>query len=293
MHLFVERAQAVQPDFRLTAANARSVAQICRRLDGIPLAIELAAARIRALPADQIAARLDDQFRLLTGGGRMTLPRHRTLLAAFDWSYDLLTATERELFARLSVFAGSFSLDAAEAVCAGGAIARGEILDLLTHLIDRSLVISADAAGEARYQMLHTLRQYAQEKCADTSEVKISISGTATSLPRSSRRSARPSSPAPSRPPWSNAFLGSTTTCASPSGGPTAVRMVRRRSSRWRPACGDSGRSGVTWRRAGSGSSEPFHARQAKSPRCAPMPSPAPACSPPSRRPRRRERRAE
>ena len=170
VQLFVERAQAVQPDFRLTAANARAVAQICQRLDGIPLAIELAAARIRALPADQIAARLDDQFRLLTGGGRMTLPRHRTLLAAFDWSYDLLSEAERELFARLSVFAGSFSLDAAEAVCAGGVIGRGEILDLLTHLIDRSLVISVDAAGEARYQMLHTLRQYAQEKCAETSE---------------------------------------------------------------------------------------------------------------------------
>ena len=169
VQLFVERAQAVQPDFRLTPANARSVAQICQRLDGIPLAIELAAARIRALPADQIAARLDDQFRLLTGG-RLTLPRHRTLLAAFDWSYDLLTEAERELFARLSVFAGSFSLDAAEAVCAGGVIGRGEILDLLTRLIDRSLVISADAPGEARYQLLHTLRQYAEEKCAETSE---------------------------------------------------------------------------------------------------------------------------
>lgn len=167
IRLFVERAQAVQPAFRLSDDNARSVAQICQRLDGIPLAIELAAARIRALPVDQIAARLDDRFQLLTGGARMNLPRHRTLLAAVDWSYDLLAETERELFARLSIFAGSFSLEAVEAICTGGAIGRRAVLDLLTRLIDRSLVMSIDGAGEGRYRLLQTLRQYAQEKLAE------------------------------------------------------------------------------------------------------------------------------
>ena len=162
--LFVERARSVEPTFRLTEANARSVAQICARLDGIPLAIELAAARVRALPVDQIATRLNDRFRLLTGGARMALPRHRTLQAAVDWSYELLTEAERELFGRLSIFPGSFSLETVELVCAGDGIDRDDILDLLTRLIDRSLVTRFDVDGEARYQLLQSLRQYAAEK---------------------------------------------------------------------------------------------------------------------------------
>jgi len=170
VRLFVERAQAVQPDFRLSDANARSVAQICQRLDGIPLAIELAAARIRALPADQILARLDDRFQLLTGGGRTTLPRHRTLVAAVDWSHDLLTDPERALFARLSVFAGSFGLETVEVVCAGDFIASGEVLDLLTRLIERSLVMKVDVVGQARYRLLQTLRQYAHERLVERGE---------------------------------------------------------------------------------------------------------------------------
>src|SRR5262249_29178500 len=118
VQLFVERATSVLPSFTLTPENASAVVQVCRRLDGMPLAIELAAARIRALSVEQIVARLDDAYRLLTGGSRSALPRQQTLRAAVDWSYSLLSARERAVFRRLSVFAGSFSLEAAEAICA-------------------------------------------------------------------------------------------------------------------------------------------------------------------------------
>jgi len=119
---------------------------------------------VRALPPEQIAARLDDRFRLLTGGSRMALPRHRTLKAAIDWSFDLLSEAERALFMRLSVFAGGFRLEAAEAACAGGVVERSSVLDLLTHLIDRSLVALDEASAAARYRLLDTLQQYAQER---------------------------------------------------------------------------------------------------------------------------------
>jgi non-specific serine/threonine protein kinase len=167
VRLFVERAKAVQPSFALHERNVVAVAQICRRLDGIPLAIELAAARVRALPPDQIAGRLDDRFRLLTGGSRMALPRHRTLRAAMDWSFDLLTDTERALFIRLSAFSGSFGLEAAERVCAGGIVDEGEVLELLSRLVDRSLVQPEDTPGEARYRLLDTIQQYAQDRLVE------------------------------------------------------------------------------------------------------------------------------
>src|SRR5205814_9344426 len=121
-----------QPAFLLTPANASAVVQICQRLDGIPLAIELAAARVKALPVEQIATRLDDMFRLLTGGSRTALPRQQTLRALIDWSYQLLSEAERALLRRLSVFAGGWTLGAAEAVCAGEVIVAWEVLDLLT-----------------------------------------------------------------------------------------------------------------------------------------------------------------
>ena len=164
VRLFMDRARAVQPAFVLNERNAPAIAQICRRLDGIPLAIELAAARVKALPPDQIAARLDDRFRLLTGGSRMALPRHRTLKAAIDWSFDLLTDVEQILFVRLSVFAGSFGLEAAEAVGADGTVDRGDVLDLLSRLIDRSLVTAEEDVGQARYRLLDTVQQYGQER---------------------------------------------------------------------------------------------------------------------------------
>ena len=140
--LFVERAAAVKPTFTLTEQNAPAVAQVCYRLDGIPLAIELAAARTKVLSVEQISARLDDCFRLLAAGGRTAMPRHRTLHATMDWSHELLSVQEeRCLFRRLSVFAGGFTLEAAESVCAGEDLQRDEVLDLLSHLVDKSLVV--------------------------------------------------------------------------------------------------------------------------------------------------------
>lgn len=168
MQLFVERAQAALPSFGLSDANAGAVAEICRRLDGIPLAIELAAARVRVLPPEQIAARLDDAFRLLTGGSRTALPRHRTLRAAIDWSYELLSSRERTLLARLAVFAGSFTLEAAEMVCASDSLEEEDILDGVSALVDRSLLVMESCDGVARYRMLETVRQYGLERLTGT-----------------------------------------------------------------------------------------------------------------------------
>lgn len=162
VRLFVDRARAAQPAFRLTATNARTVATICHQLDGIPLALELAAARTRALSVETIAVRLSDRFRLLVTGDRTVLPRQRTLRALIDWSYDLLAPPERTLFARLSVFAGGWTLQGAEAVGAGEGIDAADVLDLLARLVEKSLVI-ADIDG-GRYRMLETVRQYAHEK---------------------------------------------------------------------------------------------------------------------------------
>ena len=166
IELFDERASNAKPDFILNEKNAKSVAQICRQLDGIPLAIELAAARIKILSVDEIAMRLDDRFSLLTAGSRTAVPRHQTLRATIDWSYDLLTEPERILFRRLSVFAGGFTLEASEVVCSQGELKRHDILDLLGRLVDKSLVVvEADSAtSETRYRLLETIRQYALEK---------------------------------------------------------------------------------------------------------------------------------
>ena len=171
VQLFVERARSIQPSFSLTPENAPAVVQVCRRLDGIPLATELAAARIRVLSVEQIAARLDDAYRLLTGGSRSALPRQQTLRAAMDWSYHLLSAQEQALFRRLSVFAGSFSLEAAEAICAGEPGEAGDVLEVLSSLIDKSLVLMEQRSAEARYRLLETMRQYGQEKLQQAGEV--------------------------------------------------------------------------------------------------------------------------
>jgi predicted ATPase len=168
--LFVERARAVQPGFALTSANAATVAQICRRLDGIPLAIELAAARVRVLSVEQIAQRLDDRFRFLTGGSRGALPRQQTLQATLDWSYNLLGESERALFRQLAVFAGGFSLEAAEAMGGPAGGGPGDVLDRLTQLVDKSLVVVEEGAGEARYRLLETVRQYGQERLVEADE---------------------------------------------------------------------------------------------------------------------------
>ena len=171
--LFVERASAVSPTFELTERNAAAVARVCYRLDGIPLAIELAAARTKVLTVEEISARLDDCFELLVAGGRTAMPRHKTLHATMDWSHDLLSGPERALFRRLSVFADGFSLDAAESVCAEE-LGQGGVLELLSHLVDKSLVIAREADGEARYRLLETVRQYGQEKlCGSADEAGV------------------------------------------------------------------------------------------------------------------------
>jgi tetratricopeptide (TPR) repeat protein len=176
VRLFLERAVVVKPDFALTQDNAAFVAQICSRLDGIPLAIELAAARVKVLSPEQIAARLVDRFRLLTGGARTALPRQQTLRAMIDWSYSLLSEPEKRLFRRLAVFVGGWTLEAAESICADvgqDGILPHEILDLLTRLVDKSLVFSEEGTGEIRYHRLETIHQYAREKFFETEEVEV------------------------------------------------------------------------------------------------------------------------
>jgi predicted ATPase/DNA-binding SARP family transcriptional activator len=183
VRLFVERAAAAREGFRLAnRADSQAVCLICRRLDGIPLAIELAAARARVLTPRQMAERLDDRFNLLTTGARGALPRHQTLRALIDWSYDLLSEAEGRLFRRLAVFSGGWTLAAAEAVCAdggspaasrkgGGSNALGaEALDLLDSLVDRSLVLAEEAGGDVRYRMLETVREYALDRLRERDE---------------------------------------------------------------------------------------------------------------------------
>ena len=184
IQLFAERAVAVVANWRL-AENAIPTMQICARLDGIPLAIELATARLRALSAEQITARLDDRFNLLTGGSRIAMPRHQTLRAAMDWSYDLLSDAERSLLRRLSVFAGGFTLEAVESVCVDTEIRRHgdtekqtitlsptDVLNLLTALVDKSLVVVEQKGKATRYRLLGTVQQYAHEKLIESGEAE-------------------------------------------------------------------------------------------------------------------------
>ena len=171
VRLLVDRIAAYQPEFAISDANAPAVARLCRELDGIPLAIELAAARVKVLTISQIADRLGDRFRLLTGGGRTALRHHQTLRTTMDWSYGLLSDDERTTLRRLSVFAGGCRLEAAEAVCAGGRITALDVLDLLTQLVDKSLVVVSTSGEGARYGLLSTVRQYAQDKLEETDEV--------------------------------------------------------------------------------------------------------------------------
>ena len=165
--MFEVRARQVAADFRIGDDNASAVAEICRRLDGIPLAIELAAARVRVLAPGQIAAGLSDRFGLLTGGVRGAPARQRTLEASLDWSYDLLDDVQRLALARLSVFAGSFELDAAEAVVGGEGIDGDDVLDLVAGLVEQSLVQVVERQGRARYRLLETIRVYARQRLSE------------------------------------------------------------------------------------------------------------------------------
>jgi predicted ATPase/class 3 adenylate cyclase len=166
--VFVARGLEVRADFVLTPDNEPAIRQLCERLDGIPLAIELAAARLRSMSTQEVLERIDRRFRLLTGGTRTALERHRTLQATVDWSYDLLSETERCVLDRLAVFSGGFTLDAAEAVVAGGAVDALDVFDLLAQLVDKSLVVAEERHGATRYRMLETIRQYAQERLEES-----------------------------------------------------------------------------------------------------------------------------
>ncbi|HEY5651332.1 MAG TPA: adenylate/guanylate cyclase domain-containing protein [Acidimicrobiia bacterium] len=164
VHLFLDRARAVRPDYQPTSDEMADIGRICTRIDGIPLGLELAAARLRSMSASELANRLEDSFRILSGSAKTSLPRQRTLAATIDWSYDLLKPPEQAMFRRLSIFTGGFDLEAAEAVCIGDEVEDWEVLDHLDSLVDKSLIIPAqDGRGHTRYRMLEPVRQYAQE----------------------------------------------------------------------------------------------------------------------------------
>jgi non-specific serine/threonine protein kinase len=168
VQLFIDRALLVRSDFHVTNQNAPALASLCYHLDGIPLAIELAAARVRSLSVEEIDGKLDQRFRLLTGGSRTALPRHQTLRSLIDWSYDLLHDAEKLLLQRLSVFAGGWTLPAPEEVCAGEGIEHRDVLDLLTSLADKSLVVPEQEDAQTRCRLLETVRQYARDRLEDT-----------------------------------------------------------------------------------------------------------------------------
>ncbi|MEO3889522.1 BTAD domain-containing putative transcriptional regulator [Nonomuraea sp. B5E05] len=172
VRLLRDRADLVRKGIGSDARTLADMARICRALDGVPLAIELAAARLRTMSVDQLAHRLDDRFRLLTGGSRTALARHRTLRAVVDWSWDLLTEAERGVLRRLSVFAGGASLEAAERVCRDEAVAGEQVFELLTALIEKSLLLAEDGEGSPRYRMLDTIREYAADRLADAGETE-------------------------------------------------------------------------------------------------------------------------
>src|ERR1700729_1178999 len=175
--LFTDRARHARPEFVVTDDNATVVSEICRRLDGLPLAIELAAARVRALSLAEILESLHDRFRLLTGGARPAVRRPQTLRASVDWSHALLTEPERVLFRRLAAFLGGFDLDAAQTVAGGGDVQRYQVLDQLSLLVDKSLVAADDSRGRTRYRLLETVRQYALEKLGESGEASAVRSG--------------------------------------------------------------------------------------------------------------------
>jgi predicted ATPase/class 3 adenylate cyclase len=170
VRLFVERGKQVKADFALTESNSPAVVEICRRLDGVPLAIELAAARVIALSPAELAQRLDHRFKVLAGGRRGAVERHATLRAAIDWSYELLDSTEQRLLARIAVFSGGCTLDGIEEVCSGDPVEREDVIDVITGLVARSLVVAEDSTLGTRFRLLETIRQYGEERLADWNE---------------------------------------------------------------------------------------------------------------------------
>src|SRR5262249_17758535 len=169
VRLLRDRAGAVRKDLGTDEHTLSTMVRICRALDGMPLAIELAAARLRTMSIEQLANRLDDRFRLLTSGSRTALPRHKTLRAVVDWSWELLTDAERTVLRRLSVFSGGASLEAAERVCVGDAVEQEQVLELLTSLAEKSLLL-AEGGSAPRYRMIGTIREYAAQRLAEAGE---------------------------------------------------------------------------------------------------------------------------
>ena len=170
VRLFAIRAQAQVTQFSVTPQNATAIASVCRRLDGIPLAIELAAARLRSMTVEEVGRRLDDRFRLLSGGSRTALPRQQTLRSLIDWSYDLLNSAEQALFCRSAVFAGGWTLEAAVRVCGDDGIDEWDVLELLTSLADKSLVVTEEQNGTTRYRLLETLREYGRDRLRESGD---------------------------------------------------------------------------------------------------------------------------
>ena len=174
LQLFVERCGLVRPGYEPSDRDLTHITSICQRVDGIPLAIELAAARTRVMSLEEVSAGLSDRFRLLTGGGRALVPRQQTLRASVDWSYSLLDDQERSVLRRLAVFAGGFTLADAEAVVANDDVAEHAVLDLVTRLVDKSLLTAHAEIAPSRFRMLETIRQYAEERLADADEAHAS-----------------------------------------------------------------------------------------------------------------------
>jgi predicted ATPase/DNA-binding SARP family transcriptional activator/DNA-binding CsgD family transcriptional regulator len=202
VRLFLERAKPRLPAFELTRQNARSVGEVCRKLDGIPLAIELAAARMRVLAVDQVAERLENSLKLLTAGDRTADPRHQTLRATLEWSHELLDEPERILFRWLSVFAGGWTLEAAEGVCSGEGIGRDEVLDLLSRLVEKSLVVvEAGEEGAPRFRMLEPVRQYGHERLVESAEARATRYRHASFFLELAER-ADPKLEGPDQPRW-------------------------------------------------------------------------------------------
>ena len=242
VELFVERARAVRPGFTADERTRLVIEDICRRLDGLPLAVELAAARLRALTLATVAQRLDDRFRLLTGGARTALPRQQSLRAVVDWSYDLLFDDERVLFNRLAVFSGGCELTAAEAVCADDQVPAGEILDVVSRLVDKSLVTAADAAGETRFTQHQTLWQYGRERLDESGEVNAMRARHARVLPADGGGGPRGSARRHRADVARQSQLRRWATCGPRSTGSSPPAMLMRRW-RWRrgwPGCGGS-----------------------------------------------------
>ena len=230
VQLFVARARAARSDFVLTESNAMSVARVCARLDGLPLALELAAARTRALGIEQVAVHLENIFRLLVGGRRTTLNRQQTLRAAFDWSHALLTRDEQVTFRRLAVFAGGFELTVAERVCGGDGIAVADVLDLLTQLVDKSLIVFEERGGEAWYRLLEPVRQYALDRLQASGEAEATRQRHAEAY-LSLAEAAEPALVGSDPLPWFDRLERNLTTCGPPWSGPAPPPLRGRRKT--------------------------------------------------------------